>query len=367
MQNRKIKYAEIAILSFVWIVLLVTPILFREDANNPVWNSINNQLEILVPISVLFLLNRFLLVPLFLFRRNPIAYIGSVIILIILLSLCLNYYDTQFNQGSFGKPPFENPGDPPPRPLPDQANQPGEPPRPTQRQPRPTPPFANFIVLSILVLGFDTGLRSGLRWMEAETEKIHLEKEQVATQLLLLRNQISPHFFMNTLNNIHALVDKNSSGAKEAIIKLSKMMRYLLYETEAEKTTLKKEVEFIESYINLMKLRYHEKVKINFNSPTFVPDKMLPPLLFISLIENAFKHGISYKEDSFVDIEMIIGDARLLLIIKNSKIGNPKIKENSGIGIVNTRKRMDLIFGSDYHLDIIDSNEIYTVNLSIPL
>ena len=367
MQNRKIKYAEIAILSFVWIVLLVTPILFREDTNNPIWNSINNQLEILVPISVLFLLNRFVLVPLFLFRRNPIAYIGSVIVLIVILSICLDYYDTRFNQPTFGKPPFDNSENPPPRPLPDPGNQPEKPPGPTQRQPRPTPPFANFIVLSILVLGFDTGLRSGLRWIEAETEKVHLEKEQVATQLLLLRNQISPHFFMNTLNNIHALVDKDSKEAKEAIIKLSKMMRYLLYETEAEKTTLKKEVEFIGSYINLMKLRYHEKVKINFNSPAFVPDKTLPPLLFISLIENAFKHGISYKEDSFVDIEMIIGEERLLLIVKNRKIGHPMIKENSGIGILNTRKRLSLLFGSDYHLVIIDGAELYTVNLSIPL
>lgn len=104
-----------------------------------------------------------------------------------------------------------------------------------------SPPFANIIVLSVLVVGFDTGLRSGLRWIKVENEKVRLEKENVATQLVLLLNQVSPHFFMNTLNNIHSLVDKNAAEAKEAIIKLSKMMRYLLYETEPEKTTLKRE------------------------------------------------------------------------------------------------------------------------------
>ena len=368
MKKRKIKYAEISILAFVWFVLLLTPILFREDTNNPVWNSINNQLEILIPIAVLFLLNRFVLVPLLLFRRNLISYFSSVTFLILLLSLSLNFYDIRSSQGFGSRPPVGDPLNPKEKPYPDHEIQHEDNPPPTQRQPRPVPPFANFIVLSVLLLGFDTGLRSGLRWIQIESEKIHLEKEQVATQLLLLRNQISPHFFMNTLNNIHALVDKNSRAAKEAIIKLSKMMRYLLYETEAEKTTLKKEVEFIESYVNLMKLRYHEKVKIIFSAPEFIPAKTLPPLLFISLIENAFKHGISYTDDSFVNIEMMIDEESLLLIIKNSKKkGNLNNKVTAGIGIINTRKRLDLLFGSAYHLVIIDGNELYTVNLSIPI
>ena len=135
----------------------------------------------------------------------------------------------------------------------------------------------NFLIFSVLIVGFDTGLLSGLRWIGAENEKVRLEKENVATQLTLLRTQVSPHFFMNTLNNIHALVDSNTEEAKEAIIKLSKMMRYLLYETETEKTTLKKEVEFLESYINLMKLRFSEKVRITMNLPAVVPEASIPP------------------------------------------------------------------------------------------
>jgi LytS/YehU family sensor histidine kinase len=240
--------------------------------------------------------------------------------------------------------------------------------RPNQtHQPRPIPPFANFLILSILIVGFDTGLRSGLRWMEVENEKVRLEKENLDTQLVLLRNQVSPHFFMNTLNNIHSLVDINTDEAKEAIIKLSRMMRYLLYETETERTTIKKEVEFLESYINLMKLRFSEKVKIVLNIPTAIPEKTIPPFLFISLIENAFKHGISYREESFINIDLVVGEERLLLIVKNSKTDNSQINEYSGIGIENTRKRLALIYGSNYHLDIIDNENLFTVNLSIPL
>jgi LytS/YehU family sensor histidine kinase len=240
--------------------------------------------------------------------------------------------------------------------------------RPAQtRQPKPIPPFANFLILSILIVGFDTGLRSNIRWIEVENEKVRLEKENVATQLVLLRNQVSPHFLMNTLNNIHSLVDINKVEAKEAIIKLSKLMRYLLYETETEKTTLKKEVEFLESYINLMKLRFNEKVKIILNLPVTIPEKKIPPFIFTSLIENAFKHGISYKDESFISIDLITGEDRLLLIVKNSKNDNKQIEEFSGIGIENTRKRLELLYGSTYHLDIINNNSLFTVTLSIPI
>jgi len=367
MENRKIKFAEITLISLVWIVLLVTPVLFREDNNNPVWNSINNQLEILVPLSLLFLVNRFVLVPYLLFARKLIVYIVTLVTFILLFTLGSYYYDTKINQPGFREQLAEPRQDPPPPRQDERTNQPEKPTPQQQRQPRPVAPFANFLVLSVLLIGFDTGLHSGLRWIAVENEKVRLEKEHVATQLVVLRNQISPHFFMNTLNNIHLLVDKNSADAKEAIIKLSKMMRYLLYETETEKTTLKREVEFLESYVNLMMLRYSKKVIIKFKSPISIPEKTIPPFLFISLIENAFKHGISYSKESFIDIDLIIGEERLLLVVKNSKTDKKPIKDHSGIGIENTRKRLALLYGNNYHLDIIDNAELYTVNLSIPL
>ncbi len=141
-----------------------------------------------------------------------------------------------------------------------------------------------------------------VRWSKLEQEKTLLEKENVQNQLAFLRNQVSPHFFMNTLNNIHALIDVDTEEAKEAIIKLSKLMRHLLYDSQAELVPLAKEMEFIQSYINLMKLRFSEKVKINLSIPDQLPDKSIPPFLFTSFVENAFKHGISYQNSSFIDI-----------------------------------------------------------------
>jgi two-component sensor histidine kinase len=368
MHNKKIKYTEIILISFVWLVLLFTPILFREDIYSPLRRTVIIQLEILFPLLLLFLINRFILVPRLLFKGKQVLFIVTVLGLIILFTSGSYIYDTKLKnvpppevpqiQQQIKSPPYAFPGGV------DQFGnlRPDEP-----RKPRPIPPFANLLILSILVVGFDTGLRSGLRGINIETEKVRLEKENMATQLVLLRNQVSPHFLMNTLNNIHSLVDINRKEAKEAIIRLSKMMRYLLYETETEKTTLSREIEFLESYINLMKLRFNEKVVIVINVPAVIPDKTIPPFIFTSLIENAFKHGVSYVEESYIYIDLTIDEERLLLIVKNSKTEKNQIEKFSGIGIENTRKRLELLYGNNCQLDITDSNDLFTVSLTIPI
>ena len=116
-----------------------------------------------------------------------------------------------------------------------------------------------------------------------------------------------------------------------------------------------------------MKLRFSEKVRIDLNLPDVIPDVFIPPLLFTSYIENAFKHGISYKNESFITIDLITGKERLLLVVKNSKADNSQSKEFSGIGLENAKKRLALLYGDNYHLDIIDNENAFTVNLSIPL
>jgi two-component sensor histidine kinase len=368
MQSKKIKYSEIALIIFVWMVLLFTPILFREDIYSPLKQSVIIQVQFLVPLIILFFINRFILVPKLLFRSKPFSFIISVLGIIVLFTLGTYYYDTKITgippqepalkEGQMITPPYAFPGGADPF-----GNL-----RPAQtRQSRPIPPYANFLIFSILIVGFDTGLRSSLRWINSENEKVRLEKENMATQLVLLRNQVSPHFLMNTLNNIHSLVDIDTREAKEAIIKLSKMMRYLLYETETEKTTLIREVEFLESYINLMKLRFNEKVRITFRLPESLPDKTIPPFMFTSLVENAFKHGISYMEESFINITLTTNEDQLHLVIENSKADQNKIREYTGIGIENTRKRLELLFGKRYSLNIIDNKDVFTVNLSVPL
>jgi hypothetical protein len=363
-RDKAIRYAELGLILFVWAVLLMTPVFFREGNSKPLMKSVLNQLEILVPLSILYLANRFLLVPRLLFRGRSRTYLFSVLGIILFLACSSYFYDSRIKRYA---PPMT--GQRPPGPPQDREGdrRPAPPEEERPQKSRPVPAFANFLILSGLVVGFDTGLRSGLRWMKAENDMVKLEKENVATQLTLLRNQVSPHFFMNTLNNIHSLVDTDKNEAKEAIIRLSKMMRYLLYETETEKVTLKKEVEFLQSYIELMKMRFGGKVTITLNLPAVIPDQTIPPFLFTAYIENAFKHGISYLSESFVTIDLIPGAERLLFVVKNSKSESAARTSHSGIGLENSRKRLELLYGKRYHLDIIDSESLFTVNLSVPL
>ena len=218
-----------------------------------------------------------------------------------------------------------------------------------------------------MLVGFDTGLRISFRLAEAERVKDKLEKDNVESQLAFLRNQVSPHFFMNTLNNIHSLIDIDTEEAKESIIRLSKLMRHLLYESEIEKIPIRKEISFVENYIDLMKLRYSDKVAIRVKLPKKLPDKTIPPLLFTSFLENAFKHGVSYQNTSFINIEFSCTDQNLTFEIINSNPKSEKEEESSGIGIENARKRLDLIYGDQYSLEIVVNDKEHYVRLSIPI
>jgi hypothetical protein len=366
MNSKRLKNAEIAIISLLWIVLLAIPVLFREDNNSPVWRSINNQLEILIPVCFLFLLNRFALVPLFLFKRKLALYIVSISIMLVLVSLGSHYYDTRINfpVGTVRQEPVQ--GEPSDKRQPRKDGEPNRPPKPKQRQPRPVPPFANVIVLSVLVVGFDTGMRSGLRWIETENEKVLLEKENVANQLLLLRNQVSPHFLMNTLNNIYSLIESDKDRSKQALMKLSKLMRYLLYENQSGNVLLSKEFDFIRNYIELMKLRFAEEVEIILKIPETYQDAEIPALLFISYLENAFKYGTSYQHKSLIETVFYIENEYLFFSCTNTKNTFSENESSRGIGLQNNRKRLDLLFKERYNLLIHETDDTFSVNLKIP-
>lgn len=228
--------------------------------------------------------------------------------------------------------------------------------------------FAN-VIISILVVGSSTTFKVIGQWLIAEDRRRDMEKEQLRNELVFLRHQVSPHFFMNTLNNIHSLVDINSEDAKDAIIRLSTMMRYLLYETSQGFTTLRKEVGFIESYISLMQLRYSENVRVTVELPKRIPEVMVPPMLFISLIENAFKHGVSYQHESYVSFRLEISGQTVDCTIKNSRHSQNSETGNrySGIGLTNIRKSLELLYGKNYAFDITETEHEYCVHLSIPI
>ena len=167
---------------------------------------------------------------------------------------------------------------------------------------------------------------------------------------------------MNTLNNIHALVDIDTGKAKSTIVELSKLMRYVLYEASNKTILLKREVQFLENYIAIMGLRYTDKVSIEMKFPIEVPEVQIPPLLFISFVENAFKHGVSYRNDSFVRVIVQQEEGnRLTFRCTNSNNGRAD-EQHHGIGLDNIRKRLRLLFGNDYTLSITQDKNKFDVS-----
>ena len=221
------------------------------------------------------------------------------------------------------------------------------------------------IIILILMLGMNLAIKLYFRQRGDREKMKRLERENLEQQLEYLKYQINPHFFMNTLNNIHALVDIDPEKAKTTILELSKMMRFVLYEGNKQRVPLDREITFLQNYIRLMKLRYTDKVRITVNTPQNIPNCDIPPLLFITFVENAFKHGVSYQQESFIDIKMEVG-AQLTFTCSNSKITKEEDK-HGGVGLTNVKQRLDLIYGNRYSLDINDQADTYTVTLKIPL
>ncbi len=360
----RLKTVEILLLVMVWVVLIASPLLFR-DSDISDWRELMGPLETLVPLFIIFIINRFVLVPYMLLRSRNLHYFVSVFVIIAFFTLGVHFFPTIRIFGEPAQQELRAPiRDLPPNTMPPDH---GFPPPLEPARRGPLPPFANLLIFSILMVGFDTGLKISFKLAQTEREKAKLETENVSTQLAFLRNQVSPHFFMNTLNNIHAQIDINSEEAKESVIRLSKLMRHLIYDSDAESIPLNKEMDFISNYVDLMSLRFSDKVKIELFLPENLPEKNIPPLLFTSFVENAFKHGISYENSSFVSIRFAYDSDKLIMEIRNSNHNGVTDKEASGIGNDNSRKRLDLLYGNSYNLDIQSNEDIYFVKLEIPL
>ncbi len=355
----------------IWLGIFSFPF-FQYRVNNEVnWGKVNGEWIRMASFLVIFIINAYYLVPALLFKKKYLHYIGFTLLLMLIvvgINFSLHYFLSPPQPLSM--PPMElGPGMPPmelgtkmPAPM-------GYRPPLLPQQKSIFMFFADDLLIAILVVAAGTTMKMMSQWLNEEGRRKDVEKEQLKTELALLRHQVSPHFFMNTLNNIHALVDINTEIAKDAIIRLSTLMRYLLYDTAHGQTSLKKEVEFIESYITLMELRFSKKVTISIEVPKNIPDIQIPPMLFISFLENAFKHGVSYQTTSFVYFKMELTDKRLICNIRNSinKTKEDFDKSYSGIGLTNIRKSLELLYEKDYTLDIKENNNEFDVNLSIPI
>ena len=227
--------------------------------------------------------------------------------------------------------------------------------------------FFNHFISSILLSGFAIGLGVMEKLKQNEKKQKELEKEKLNSELAFLKNQISPHFFFNTLNNIYSLIGIDGPTAQDSVLKLSKLMRYLLYESEHGETMISSEIDFMNNYIDLMKLRLSPRVELKIDFPKEFSDFSIPPLLFVPFIENAFKHGINSRDRSFINISMKIDNEQISFNAENSigKSSQTGDLQHSGIGLENVRKRLGLLFPDNHELKIEKNETVFQVRLSI--
>lgn len=225
------------------------------------------------------------------------------------------------------------------------------------------------VLLGFFMTGANTGIKLIYKSIRDEQELEFLKRQNLQAEMDYLKYQINPHFFMNTLNNIHALIDINAESAQSAVIELSKMMRYVLYDSGREAISLESDVQFIKNYIELMRIRYTGAIDIKVMHTEPIPQNVfIPPLLLIVFIENAFKHGISYNRPSFIHVDIEYSNGMVTSTICNScHTVTQQDKDSSGIGLENVKKRLELIYGNKgYTLKFIeDSPMTYTIKLSI--
>lgn len=318
---------EILIHLISWIIVFTFPLLFV-DRNSDFFSWDRFLRHSIVPLSfvIVFYLNYFLLIPRFLFKEQTFKYIIFNVILAIVVGSVTHYIQELFFL-------IENPAPPSGRPMQHRSA---------------------FMIRDILGMCFTAGLsaiiRISLRWSKLEEGRREAEKQRTEAELKNLRNQLNPHFLLNTLNNIYALIAFDSTKAQQAVQELSKLLRHMLYDNQQMYVSLGKEVEFIHNYIELMRIRLSSNVKLetylNIDKDSRTP---IAPLIFISLIENAFKHGISPTDPSHISISLSEHNNQVICEITNTNY--PKSEEDksgSGIGLTQVSKRLELLYKGHY-------------------
>lgn len=303
-------------------------------------------------LVALFYFNSHYLVPRYLLKNRVLVFILWVVALVVLMLIVSKIADQQLEIRRHMERIMPRPrhhGGPKPRHLIDGI----------------------LLMTTLLVIGVSTSMAVIQRWQADARLRDTVEKQNITSELALLKAQINPHFFFNTLNNIYALTHVNAETSRKALHQLSRMMRYVLYDTQHGTALLSQEIAFIRDYISLMELRLTEKVTVTFTPPAHTNDVTVAPMIFLPFVENAFKHGISATEPSAILITIDQHEDLLELWVENGiyKDHNPNIGENKGIGLTNTIRRLDLLYAGKYKLDINEdaAANIYTVHLTLNL
>lgn len=349
-------YKENVAHSLLWLFIFFIPVaaMYLYDSSTfrtYSWTHIFSVWTVVFIYFGAFLVHNFFLLPLIIYRKQRIHYVCGTIILILIFVLVLYVFHTQTAEESLR--------------VIVQAGYVQS--RITYNQTTITTQIivVNTIIL-VLMFGMNLGVKLFFKYNDDQKKLYDLEKKNLEQQLISLKYQINPHFFMNTLNNIHALVDIDPEKAKWAIIVMSKMMRYILYEGNNTFIPLQKESDFIHSYISLMRMRYTEMVKINLNIQKQFPVGEIPPLLLVCFVGNAFKYGISYQHISTIDISLSVENDKIKFCCINSKQSETEC-EKGGVGLKSVQQRLNLIYPNRHKLVIDDGEKTYSVWLELSL
>jgi two-component system sensor histidine kinase AlgZ len=225
-------------------------------------------------------------------------------------------------------------------------------------------------IITLFITFFIGMVRFAADWFELAAKQKEVENERLTAELNFLKAQINPHFLFNTLNNLYYLAYTQSSNTTEVIAKLSQMMRYMIYDSNYPQVPLSKEIEYMENYISLERLRLNNQIPIKFDIEGNVQGVLIAPLIFITFLENAFKHGVSNNQPgAWVNILIQLRGQECIYKVENSKIrsAKPEAEEKSGIGLQNVNRRLELSYPDKYKLAIEDKPDRYSVQLNITL
>lgn len=397
---------ELALYSIIWTIAFLTPVfiliynLLVGCSRETTWEEFKTWELRTIPFFIIFLINNHLLQPYLLQKGHKLIYVLTVIAMMATLWFIIpgpdfkdkekpdhhhppmteNVNHAPLDYGPHHGPPphrFDNPAHKPP--IDNNSIRQFKPDKPKDSWHKPKHKkhpidFMKIIyeIIALCIILANLAAKLYVSSMRKDVILLKIKTENQAGELEQLKYHVKPHFLMNTLNNIQALVGVDDHKAYETIQEMSKLMRYLLYEAGVDYISLQKELNFVGNFINLMKIRYPDTVSISVALPENADDIKVPPMLFLPFIENAFKHGISYLDESWISISISIENQRLSFQCANS-IPNRSQQDSTpsqsgGFGVENIKRRLQLIYGDDYSLDInSNTDNIYTVKMEIPL
>ena len=349
------KYLTPVLHVLAWVVVYFLPDLLFEVPTGPVLLVKRNLYFILV--FFFFYLNYFVLVPRFLLHKKQVLFALTVI-----LALAFSYYTNDIIMHRVHDKYTSNAMVMAKKPVSAKKLEWME----RRRGHRRRAENAGTVVIVLMGFFISTIARETREWYHQEKEWKEMEKQHLIAELSFLKSQVNPHFLFNSLNGIYALAIKKSDKTPNAVLQLSDLMRHMLYESDRAEVEMEKEVEYLKNYIQLQKLRISPEAQVSFETEGDISGKMIAPMLFIPFIENAFKHGVD-ADGATIRIKMQV-KGNILTFDMMNRVSQAKSKDtSSGIGLMNVRKRLDLLYGNRYKLEYKESNGNFVVHLYLNL